>query len=267
MTTVAAFDFDGTLTRGGSVWHFLVAISGRRRVVGAALALAGPLAAAALFGGRFADEAKQALFRRTLAGLPVDELTTRAAAFGLAHYRCRARADIRQRLEWHRARGHHLLLVSASPEIYLAAVGVELGVDAVLATRLAVGDDGRLTGVYRGHNCRGQEKLARVREWMTDTTGETTAFLWAYGNSKGDRRMLAGADVGVDVGRLGRLGALRAFPRLSDLADNDGADNDGADNDGAVNYGAGNDGAGPVSRSGPVTRSDESGGRSEGPRP
>ena len=38
--------------------------------------------------------------------------------------------------------------------------------------------------------------------------------LYAYGNSRGDRRMLRGATFPFDVGRLGPLGALRLFPRL-----------------------------------------------------
>ena len=216
---VAAFDFDGTLTRGGSVWPFLVAIRGRRRVVIAGLALSGRLAAAALLGGRHADGAKEALFRRTLAGLRADELDIDAAAFGLAHYRAHARADVRARLEWHRAEGHRLVIVSASPEPYLVAVGRELRVDAVVATRLAVGSDSRLTGGYDGRNCRGGEKLLRVRQWIDETSGPgaLTTVLWAYGNSDGDRQLLAGADVGVDAGRLGRFGALRSFRRLSDL--------------------------------------------------
>jgi phosphatidylglycerophosphatase C len=181
------------------------------------------LVGAAVFGGHHADDAKEALFRRTLTGLPATDTATRAAAFGLDHYRRRARADVRQEMEWHRARGHRLVIVSASPEAYLVPVGDELGVDTVVATRLAVGDDGRLTGGYDGANCRGQEKITRVRRWIetqTDGDGDATgptAVLWAYGNSKGDRQLLRGADVGVDVGRLGRLGALRQFQRLSDL--------------------------------------------------
>jgi phosphatidylglycerophosphatase C len=218
-SVVAAFDFDGTLTRGGSVWPFLVAIRGRRPVVTAGVVLAGRLALAAAFGGRFADEAKEALFRRTLAGLRADELAGPAAAFGRSHYRRHARADVRARLEWHRAQGHRLVIVSASPALYLAGVGQELGVDAVVATRLAVDGEGRLTGGYEGRNCRGQEKLDRVRAWIEETTGDSAIkpVLWAYGNSDGDRRLLAGAEVGVDAGRLGPVGALRSFARLADL--------------------------------------------------
>jgi phosphatidylglycerophosphatase C len=223
-SVVAAFDFDGTLTRGGSVWPFLVAIRGRRPVVTAAVVLAGRLALAAAFGGRFADDAKEALFRRTLGGLATGELAGPAAAFGRSHYSRHARADVRARLEWHRDQGHRIVIVSASLDCYLAPLAEDLGVGLV-ATRLAVGPDGRLTGAYDGRNCRGPEKLARVRQWMTDTTGPTaiTDVLWAYGNSEGDRQLLKAADIGVDVGRLGRFGSLRAFPRLPDVTSSAGA--------------------------------------------
>ena len=226
---MAAFDFDGSLTSGGSTWQFLTAVRGRRRVAGAAGALAGRLVAAAALGGQRVDDVKEALFRRTLAGLDAAEVAARAERFGRAHYARHARADVRERLEWHRAQGHRILIVSASLELYLQAIGAELAVDAVIATRLAVAPDGRLTGNYDGRNCRGPEKIARVRQWMADSskhTGATaiTDVLWAYGNSKGDRLLLGGADVGVDVGRLGRVGALRRFPRLSEFTAGDGDD-------------------------------------------
>jgi phosphatidylglycerophosphatase C len=216
---VAAFDFDGTLTHGGSTWQFLTAVRGRRRVVTAAVVLAGRLLLAALLGGHYADEAKEALLRRTLAGLPAAEVAATAAAFGRSHYARHARPDVRRRLEWHRAVGHRIVIVSASLELYVGVVGQELGVDAVLATRLVVDAGGRLTGAYDGRNCRGREKYARLQAWMEQSSPATaiTAVLWAYGNSDGDRQLLGAADVGVDAGRLGRLGALRKFRRLSDL--------------------------------------------------
>jgi phosphoserine phosphatase len=99
---VAAFDFDGTLTRGGSIWPFLVALRGRRRVAAAAAAGAGSLALAAALGGGHADRAKEALLRRTLAGLDVEEFSAAAAAFGRAHYRRHARADVADRATWPR---------------------------------------------------------------------------------------------------------------------------------------------------------------------
>ena len=50
------------------------------------------------------------------------------------------------------------------------------------------------------------------------TNGGEQPILWAYGNSRGDLRLLNAADHGVDAGRLGPLGRLRRFPRLADVA-------------------------------------------------
>lgn len=225
---VAAFDFDGTLTTGGSVWPFLVEMVGDSRVAAAALRVAPKLVRAGLLDAEHADEAKEALFRRTLRGLPAREAEQKAAAFGLEHYRHHARQDVRERLEWHRRQGHLLVIVSASPDLYVRAVGEELRVDGVVATGLEVGPDGRLTGCYDGDNCRGPQKLEGLTNWMETSLGATHVgegasttrdaarrpFLWAYGNSAGDAPMLAAADVGIDVGRLGKLGKLRGFTRL-----------------------------------------------------
>jgi phosphatidylglycerophosphatase C len=217
---VAAFDFDGTLTHGGSVWRYLTEIAGPASVLRAGLAVAPKLVRAVVVGGTAADDAKEALFTRTLAGRTLQDVRSRSRRFGVDHYRRHERRDLRARLEWHRRQGHRLLIVSASPDLYVDAVGELLEVDAVLATRLAVAGDGTLTGRYDGHNCRGEQKALRLRTWVDGAFGTAgpRPHVWAYGNSAGDRRLLAAADTGVDVGRLGRLGKLRGFPRLARIA-------------------------------------------------
>ena len=220
--TVAAFDFDGTLTDAGSVFPFLVSLRGVWPVLRAVLRLSPALLRAGITGGTAADEVKQKLFVRLLGGLSVDELDRRSAVFARRHLQKHLRDDTRRRLEWHQRQGHHTVVVSASPECYVAPAGEELGVDGVVATRLAVGGGGLLTGGYEGKNCRGAEKYARLvvylraRGLLSSSAGEQPV-LWAYGNSRGDLRLLNAADHGVDAGRLGPLGRLRRFPRLSEV--------------------------------------------------
>jgi len=213
MTDVAAFDFDGTLTRGGSVFPFLVAVAGRSAVSRAVGALAPTLALGAVAGGPVADAAKERLFVAVLAGIPADRIDAVSRAFAERHVASRLRPDVERRLAWHRRRGDRVVIVSASPACYVHVAGDRLGVDAVIATHLAVDDEGRLTGRYDGGNCRGEEKLRRLELWRTEH-GLTGSRLWAYGNSRGDLRMLAAADVGVNVGRLGRFGRLSRFSNL-----------------------------------------------------
>jgi phosphatidylglycerophosphatase C len=215
---VAAFDFDGTLTRGGSVLRFLVTVRGPVPVVLAVLGDLPRLVHAAIVGGTTSDDAKEALFMRLLAGLPAAELDRIGAEFADAHLRRRLRADTRDRLDWHRKQGHRVVVISASPECYVRPAAALLGADAALATRLAVGGN-LLTGRYEGKNCRGAEKYARLMAWLrTQGLASSEPVLWAYGNSRGDRRLLEAADHGVDASRLGRFGRLRRFPRLAQIA-------------------------------------------------
>jgi phosphatidylglycerophosphatase C len=213
MPDIAAFDFDGTLTTGGSVFDFLSAVTDRRKVAGSSLALLPQLAHAALAGGEVADRTKERLFELVLGGIETSYFEAVSVAFAQRHLDGHLRPDVQRRWEWHRRRGDHTVIVSASPESYIAEAGRRLGADHAIGTRLAT-EDGRLTGRYDGKNCRGAEKLRRLREW-TGQLEEPTARLWVYGNSRGDLRMMEAADVGVNVGRLGRLGRLRRFPGLA----------------------------------------------------
>jgi phosphatidylglycerophosphatase C len=212
---VAAFDFDGTLTEGGSVLDFLMALSGRTRVWAATASLAPGLAHGALAGGAAADQTKEQLFERIVAGEEVARVEEVAERFARHHLSGHLRPDVRERFDRHRHRGDRVVIVSASPEVYVRVAGELLGAHGVVATRLAVDDRGALTGRYDGANCRGEEKLRRLRAWM-DEDGTTPDRLWAYGNSRGDLRMLDAADVGVNVGRLGRFGRLRPYATLRD---------------------------------------------------
>jgi phosphatidylglycerophosphatase C len=240
--TVAAFDFDGTLADGGSVFPFLVSLRGALPVLSAVVRLSPALVRAAITGGTAADEVKEKLFMGLLGGLAVTELDRRSAVFAHRHLQRHLRTDARRRLEWHQRQGHYTVIVSASPECYVSPAGEELGVDGVVATRLAVGGGGLLTGGYEGKNCRGAEKYARLvghlrsRGLLSNNGGEQPV-LWAYGNSRGDLRLLNAADYGVDAGRLGKLGRLRRFQRLSEVtaaAQPTGSTRSGGDADGVA---------------------------------
>lgn len=189
---VAAFDFDGTLVPGDSFLPFLIRVRGARLLA----AHFGASTLSMLLAGGFKldrDASKADLVARLLTGLPAAIIQSEGESFGLSLAR-RVRPWMRERIEWHREQGHRLLLVSASPAIYLEPFGRELGFDGVLATRLEVGEDGRLTGRLVGANCRGREKEVRVREWLTGHLGGRPVELWAYGDSAGDRELLAMAD-------------------------------------------------------------------------
>jgi phosphatidylglycerophosphatase C len=191
---VAAFDFDKTISTRDNVVPFLRAAVGRVRLARALLTISPRLVAAALKDDR-RDAAKVALVRRTLTGYDAGRMAAVAAEFADDVVARHLRPDVVERVGWHRNQGHELVIVSASFTSYLDPIGARLGFTAVLATELAVGDDGRLTGELVRSNVRGAEKVRRLDEWL----GARPAYVWAYGDSSGDRDLLARADQGVRV--------------------------------------------------------------------
>ena len=210
---VAAFDLDGTLSDGGSVFKWLRYLCGSRATYVAAARLAGPLFVGALRSGSRADHAKERLFMALLTGRDERVVRESSRVFALAHFEEHARTSVLERLDWHLRQGHDVVIVSASPQLYVEVVAEHLGVDGGLGTRLAVDARGLLSGGYLGKNCRGKEKMRRLSAWIEERHPAVAPTLYAYGNSRGDRRMLRAATFPYDVGRLGPFGALRHFPR------------------------------------------------------
>jgi len=188
---VAAFDFDKTLSTRENVAPFFRLVAGR---VDAARVLAS-VAPLLLTGRR--EAAKVAACRRLFRGRSADDVRAVGARYAAEICERHLRDDVLDRLNWHRAQGHEVVLVSASLDVYLDEVGRLLGVTEVMATALEVGGDGRLTGRLTGANVRGKEKARRLDQWL----GGTPALVWAYGDSAGDRELLARADRPVRIGR------------------------------------------------------------------
>jgi phosphatidylglycerophosphatase C len=197
---VAAFDVDGTITRRDCVVPFL------RRVAGTAT-LGRRLAAqtrtmSALATRRDRDGLKAAAAAAAFTGQPIERVQEIADDFARSVHSSGLRDDIVAKLDSHRDRGDTVVLVSASFEVYLRPLAELLGADDVLAARLEVGPDGRLTGLLAGPNCRGPEKVVRLHAWLDERVGgRTGAHVTAYGDSAGDRELLADADVAHWVGR------------------------------------------------------------------
>ena len=207
MNTVAVFDLDGTITRRDTLLPFL------RRARGlwptsSALLVESLAITRAMLGAAGRDGAKERLLVRLLAGHDAATLALAADAYAEVVVRSGLRRDVAARVAQHRERGDAVIIISASPELYVAPIGRNLGVDAVLGTRLEVGADGRLTGRYEGRNCRGPEKVMRLRAWMHERFGDEQVQVFAYGDSAGDNELLAMADVPVRIARRQPLRAL-----------------------------------------------------------
>lgn len=202
MRTIAAFDFDGTLTRRDTLFPFLRGVVGLRRLAVAVLADLPRLAAGALGRGD-RDAAKARLFARVLAGRDAVVLAEQGRRYANHVLNEALRPSVVARVRWHKEQGHEVALVSASLEPYLVIVGAALAFDLVVCTRLVV-RDGLLTGAMDGRNCRGPEKLSRLLAAAGDPPPDE---LWAYGDSAGDDALLAAAQHAFRVARDGTIHA------------------------------------------------------------
>jgi phosphatidylglycerophosphatase C len=197
---VAAFDVDGTVTRRDCVVPFLRRVAGTgalgRRLASRAVSVA------TLAGRRDRDGLKAAAAAAAFTGQPLDRIEQLGREFAASVFATGLRPETVARLDAHRERGDTVLLVSASFEVYLRPLAELLGADDVLATRLEVGPDRRLTGRLGGANCRGAEKVLRLHAWLDEHAGgRAAAHVTAYGDSAGDRELLADADVAHWLGR------------------------------------------------------------------
>lgn len=186
---LVAFDFDGTLTTRDSFTAFLRWRAGPGGYLWGLARLLPALAAYAAHRNR--GRLKAAAVRVFLRGVPEAELTAAARRFADDTAPILLRPDALRAWERHRAEGARLVIVTASPEEVVGPFAELLRADRLLGTRLALDGEGRVLGAFAGENCRGQEKVSRLRLAF----GEDVRLAAAYGDTGGDREMLAIADV------------------------------------------------------------------------
>ena len=92
--------------------------------------------------------------------------------------------------DW-QARGALMAIVTATPDTVVGPFARALGADRLIGTRLQLDEQGRVTGRFVGPNCRGPEKVVRLREAF----GDQVTLAAAYGDTAGDREMLELAEV------------------------------------------------------------------------
>jgi phosphatidylglycerophosphatase C len=201
-------DLDGTITRHDTLGPYL---AGFVRDHPARLALLpSALGALARFAVGSADRGalKSACIRAVLGGATRHEIEAWTARFVPQLVRDGVHADARVAIAAHRDAGDYLVLLSASPDLYVPAIGRALGFSAVLCTGIEW-DGERLSGRLTTANRRGEEKV-RCLEALRREHPQVPVV--AYGNATSDLAHLALADHGVLVN--GSLAARRRAGQL-----------------------------------------------------
>jgi phosphatidylglycerophosphatase C len=186
---VAVFDLDGTLTWHDTLLHFL--LSFLRRHPWRAFGLWRLPFALFTFLVRNRDRGmlKSRVIRMVMGGASREAVDACGEAFVRA-LQGRLRPAAVAALEAHRAAGDHLILLSASPDLYVPRIGRVLGFERTLCTEIEW-RNGRLLGTLKSPNRRGAEKLRCLASLRAQYPGLPMA---AYGNSASDLEHLRGAD-------------------------------------------------------------------------
>jgi phosphatidylglycerophosphatase C len=196
---VAAFDFDGTLTRRDTLLPYLWRGLGGPRCL-LALLLSGPWLVAFALRLMSNHRAKARLLRVSLGGRSLSEVAKWTGDFVPRYLPTQWRPNLMERLRHHQQLGHCCVIVSASPGIYLHDVGHLLRMDGVICTELET-HNGAITGRLATPNCYGEEKVRRLQAWLAQRGGPGPVVLHAYGDSHGDVPLLNLADSAWYKGR------------------------------------------------------------------
>jgi phosphatidylglycerophosphatase C len=135
-----------------------------------------------LLGLRDHGDVKAAFIHLTLGGQPRDRIQEWTAHFVPALLKDGVYADALNAIARHKQEGAQLVLMSASTDLYVPAIGAALGFDEVICTGVRWNGD-RLDGRLATPNRRGQEKVHCFKTLLSAHPGLRTA---AYGNAGSD---------------------------------------------------------------------------------
>ena len=191
---IYCFDFDGTLTTNDTLLEFIKYAKGRGRFLMVFL-MYSPLLVLMKLHLYPNWKAKQQIFAHLFAGMRIEKFDAL----------CRGFAEESQHLL--RPKGitlvHEALVAGA--QVFIVSASIDNWVRPffdirnlkgvqVLGTQIEV-EDGKLTGRFKSNNCYGKEKVHRIAEALKSF--ERSEYeIEAFGDSRGDKEMLAFADKG-----------------------------------------------------------------------
>jgi phosphatidylglycerophosphatase C len=182
---IAFFDFDGTITTRDSLLAFIFFRHGKLKTILGLITVA-PSYALHVLKLISVQKAKEQVLSRFFRNEPLEKFDSYCEEFIRTKIPELVRPKAIKELEIMRNKGVEIVIVSASPDNWLRTWSQQFGA-SLISTKLEV-KDGKLTGHIDGNNCRGEEKVRRIRlQYDLSQYDE----VYAYGDTKGDKPMLA----------------------------------------------------------------------------
>lgn len=188
--TVAAFDFDGTISYHDTLLHFLFFSQGIPMTLLKLFRLS-PYFFLYLIGKISRQSIKEQVLKAFFAGELIETLKEKGKQFAQKKLAAHLRPQAMERLRWHQQQGHVCILISASLDIYLSPWAEQEKFQYLISSQLNTDQEGKVSGRLEGLNCWGAEKVRRLEKLL----GPKSEYeLYAYGDSCGDKELLELAD-------------------------------------------------------------------------
>lgn len=197
---IVVFDFDGTLTCKDTLWEFIKFAKGKWQFY-VGIIICSPILIAFLLRIMQNDKAKQFVFRYFFKGMPYRTFKQLGEQFSsrIDNIVNKHTLDI---LKQHSHNGATIYVISASITEWVEPWCKAHHVSHVLGTQIEISKEQRLTGRFQSQNCYGIEKVNR---FLSHEPFREFYHLIAYGDSEGDKELLAFADEGYYVIKDNRI--------------------------------------------------------------
>ena len=185
MKKIYAFDFDGTLTTKDTLIEFIRYAKGSM-ALGLGFMRYAHLLVLMKIGLYPNYKAKQKVFAHFFKDTTLDDFNALCKEFAASSSNL-LRPNAIEAIDLATKEGSEVLIVSASIDNWVQPFFPQV---KVVGTQIEV-IDGKLTGRFLSKNCYGQEKVNRI---LSLYPNRQDYHLTAYGDSRGDKEMLAFAD-------------------------------------------------------------------------
>jgi HAD superfamily hydrolase (TIGR01490 family) len=197
MPGTAIFDLDRTITRSPTWTPFLFYVHGLNPV----FLFRFLLLALYMIGYKLKLVSRDSVKKygiQTLATIDKETLKNKAEAFVASRIAHGLRPGAVEAIIFHQQRGDRLILATAAVDMVANPLGLALGFDEVIATRLSWNIySNALAPCLDGANCYGLEKLRRVEERRSLQPFDEPVY--AYSDHVSDLELLRQADHGIAV--------------------------------------------------------------------
>ena len=192
MRKIYAFDFDGTLTTKDTLLEFIRFAKGSGQMFQGFLLFSPLLILMKLH--LFPNwKAKQKIFSYFFKGMKIDDFNALCKRFAEQNKHLLRPAGIEKVRQAIAEEHTTVLIISASIDNWVRPFFDEIDKKTqVLGTQIEI-KEGRLTGQFTTKNCYGEEKVNRLTALYPH---REAYYLIAFGDSRGDKELLAFADKG-----------------------------------------------------------------------